>query len=154
MVFAFYDCPKSSTNKIIRLMQRIYMMLLVAMLGFTTTTYAAAAAAAKMASSHEETQAEMAANEAKDNWDNMSRKEKRIERKRIKNEIKQAIKEHKAQGAATDTLLLVIIAILLPPLAMALYDGLTNRFWLSLLLTLLFYLPGLIYTLVIILGGK
>ena len=51
-----------------------------------------------------------------------------------------------------DLLLLVIIAILLPPLAMALYDGITSRFWISLLLTLLFYLPGLIYTLVIILG--
>ncbi|MCO6479571.1 MAG: YqaE/Pmp3 family membrane protein, partial [Phaeodactylibacter sp.] len=42
--------------------------------------------------------------------------------------------------------------ILLPPLAMGLYDGITNRFWISLLLTLLFYVPGLVYTLIIILG--
>ncbi|MEM1119998.1 MAG: YqaE/Pmp3 family membrane protein [Bacteroidota bacterium] len=51
-------------------------------------------------------------------------------------------------------MLLVILAILIPPLAMGLYDGITNRFWISLLLTLLFYVPGLIYTLVVILGGK
>ncbi|MBX9852254.1 MAG: YqaE/Pmp3 family membrane protein [Cytophagaceae bacterium] len=42
---------------------------------------------------------------------------------------------------------LVIIAILLPPLAVALVDGLTGPFWLSIVLTLLFYLPGLIYAL-------
>ncbi len=46
-----------------------------------------------------------------------------------------------------DTLLLVIIAILLPPLAVLLVDGLTAPFWLDLLLTLLFYFPGLIYAL-------
>ena len=44
-------------------------------------------------------------------------------------------------------LLLVVVAIFLPPLAMALHDGLSNRFWISLLLTIIFYLPGLIYTL-------
>ena len=47
-------------------------------------------------------------------------------------------------------LLLVIIAILLPPLAVALVDGLSGRFWICLLLTLLFYLPGLIYALFVL----
>jgi uncharacterized membrane protein YqaE (UPF0057 family) len=52
-----------------------------------------------------------------------------------------------------NTLLLVIIAILLPPLAVGLHDrGLSTRFWISLLLTLLFYIPGLIYALIVILG--
>jgi uncharacterized membrane protein YqaE (UPF0057 family) len=50
--------------------------------------------------------------------------------------------------------LLVILAILIPPLAMALYDGISNRFWISLLLTLLFFVPGMIYTLVVILGDN
>jgi uncharacterized membrane protein YqaE (UPF0057 family) len=51
------------------------------------------------------------------------------------------------------TLLLVIIAILLPPLAVGLHDrGLSTRFWIDLLLTLLFYIPGLIYALIVILG--
>ena len=79
----------------------------------------------------------------------LSKKEKRAMRKEVKSKIKSAIKEMKSD---TDLLLLVIIAILLPPLAMALYDGISNRFWISLLLTLLFYLPGLIYTLYIILS--
>lgn len=54
-------------------------------------------------------------------------------------------------AASTNTLLLVIIAILLPPLAMFLHDGLSQRFWISLILTLILYLPGLIYVLLQIL---
>ena len=79
------------------------------------------------------------------------RKKKRQQRKQFKKQLKEKLKELR-RASDTDLLLLVIIAILLPPLAMALYDGITSRFWISLLLTLLFYLPGLIYTLVIILG--
>ncbi len=86
-------------------------------------------------------------------WKDMSRKEKRAHKKAVKKQLKSAIKEAK-QANDTNLLLLVIIAILLPPLAMGIYDGLSNRFWLSLLLTILFYLPGLIYTLVVILGEK
>lgn len=83
------------------------------------------------------------------------RKERRMQRKAVRKQIKEAIKEWRREKASDNTLLLVIVAILLPPLAMLIYEGgLTSRFWLSLLLTLLFYLPGLIYTLVIILGGR
>ena len=54
---------------------------------------------------------------------------------------------------STNTLLLVILAILLPPLAVALHEnGINGKFWLDLLLTLLFYLPGLIYALIVVLG--
>ncbi len=96
---------------------------------------------------------------AAEDYENMTRQEKREIRHNlrqdIKAQLKQVRKDQKAGKASDISIgLLVIIAILLPPLAMALYDGITNRFWLSLLLTLLFYLPGLIYTLVIILGGK
>jgi uncharacterized membrane protein YqaE (UPF0057 family) len=80
---------------------------------------------------------------------------RREQRKEVKQELRQAIRDWKKEGASdTDTLLLVILAILIPPLAMALYDGITNRFWISLLLTLLFFIPGMIYTLIVILGGK
>lgn len=48
-------------------------------------------------------------------------------------------------------LLIIIITILLPPLGVALVFGLSTEFWISLILTLLFYIPGLIYSLVIIL---
>ncbi|MFN6380213.1 MAG: YqaE/Pmp3 family membrane protein [Flavobacteriales bacterium] len=55
-----------------------------------------------------------------------------------------------------DTVLLVILAILLPPLAMYLYEGetWTSRCTLNLILTLLCGLPGVIHALVVILGGK
>lgn len=52
----------------------------------------------------------------------------------------------------TSTLLLVIIAFLLPPLAVFLHQGEINEnFWINLLLTLLFYIPGLIHALILIL---
>ena len=89
-----------------------------------------------------------------EDWSEMNRKEKKDFKKSIKKQLKDAFKEAKGSASDAETLLLVIVAILLPPLAMALYDGISNRFWISLLLTLLFYVPGLIYTLVIILGGK
>ncbi|MFL5731419.1 MAG: YqaE/Pmp3 family membrane protein [Cytophagaceae bacterium] len=44
-------------------------------------------------------------------------------------------------------MLLVILAILIPPVAVLLVDGLKGPFWLDILLTLLFYVPGLIYAL-------
>jgi uncharacterized membrane protein YqaE (UPF0057 family) len=51
--------------------------------------------------------------------------------------------------------LLVILAILLPPLAVYLHQGEVNtKFWISLLLTLLFWLPGVIYALIVILGDS
>jgi uncharacterized membrane protein YqaE (UPF0057 family) len=84
----------------------------------------------------------------------LSRKEKKEMRKEVKTKVKTAIKAAKSMKSDADLLLLVIIAILLPPLAMALYDGITNRFWISLLLTLLFFLPGVIYTLYVILSEK
>ncbi len=85
----------------------------------------------------------------------MTRKEKREMRKGLKQKIREAVRNAKEQGASDDLVLLIILAILLPPLAMFVYeDGATNRFWISLLLTLLFYLPGLIYTLVVILGER
>jgi uncharacterized membrane protein YqaE (UPF0057 family) len=91
---------------------------------------------------------------ATDEFNSLSRKEKRTRVKEVKKEIK-AFKMAKKAGkeADTDTLLLVILAILLPPLAVYLYEGeINNRFWISLILTLLGYLPGIIYALVLILG--
>jgi len=86
---------------------------------------------------------------AKKEWKSLSKDE----RKSRKTEIKQAIKQAKESASDTNMLLLVILAILLPPLAMFLYEGsATNRFWISLILTILGFLPGLIYTLVVILG--
>ena len=84
----------------------------------------------------------------------LSRKEKRDRIKDVKKEIKQ-YKADKKSGAepSTNTLLLVILALLLPPLAVYLHEGqANNRFWLSLILTLLFFIPGVIYALIVVLG--
>lgn len=48
-------------------------------------------------------------------------------------------------------LLLVIIAILLPPLAVGLKAGFGGAFILNLILWLLFYIPGLIHALIVVL---
>ena len=82
---------------------------------------------------------------------NLSKKERKMRVKAAKAELKSA-KSNNAEPV-TNTLLLVIIAILLPPLAVYLHQGeINSKFWISLLLTLLFYIPGLIYALVVILG--
>ena len=91
---------------------------------------------------------------AMDEFNSLSRKEKRTRVKEVKKEIKAYKAAQKAgKETDTDTLLLVILAILLPPLAVYLYEGeINNRFWISLILTLLGWLPGVIYALVVILG--
>lgn len=56
-------------------------------------------------------------------------------------------------GASYDTVLLIILAFLIPPLAVYLHQGSWNgTCWLNLLLTLLFWLPGFIHALIVILG--
>lgn len=81
------------------------------------------------------------------------------ERKEKMKEVKQAVKDFKKSKrnggeADTNTLLLVILAILLPPLAVYLHEGEINtKFWISLLLTILFWIPGVIYALIVILGN-
>jgi uncharacterized membrane protein YqaE (UPF0057 family) len=84
----------------------------------------------------------------------LSGKERRV---RLK-EAKKAIKEYRAQKRAgkapvTGTFLQVLFAILIPPLGVYLHEGEINkRFWIDLLLTLLFFLPGMIYALIVVLS--
>jgi len=86
---------------------------------------------------------------------NLSHHEKRMRLKEVNKQVRDFKKQKKDKDdAGVSTLLLVIIAILLPPLAVALHEGgINSRFWIDLLLTLLFYLPGLVYALIIILGN-
>ncbi|HQW23460.1 MAG TPA: YqaE/Pmp3 family membrane protein [Bacteroidia bacterium] len=46
---------------------------------------------------------------------------------------------------------MILFAILLPPLAVGLKFGIGTEFWISVLLTLLFWIPGVIYALILIL---
>jgi uncharacterized membrane protein YqaE (UPF0057 family) len=92
---------------------------------------------------------------ALEEFNSLSRKERKARLKDAKKEYK-AYKKEKRNGnePSTNTLLLVILAILLPPLAVYLHQGeINSKFWISLLLTLLFWLPGVIYALIVILGN-
>jgi len=83
----------------------------------------------------------------------------RHERKERIKEVKKAVKQFKTDKKAgaepsTSTLLQVIFAILLPPLGVYLHEGvINNKFWLDLILTLLFFIPGVIYALIVVLGS-
>lgn len=72
----------------------------------------------------------------------------KTERKALKKDLRQTI----GSGLQADTnqVLLIILAILIPPLAVGLKEGINNRFWISLLLTLLFFIPGVIYALLVV----
>ena len=134
--------------KICRLLTYTLLLLL-----FTMPTYAVNSTVKPV----EKTVNEAPVHPIEKEWEELSRKEKRAKKKELRKGLKSALKdanEAKKAGGDTDNLLLIIIAILIPPLAMALYDGITERFWISLLLTLLLYVPGLVYTLYIILSGK
>ena len=87
-------------------------------------------------------------------FNSLSKKEKRAKIKEVKKEMKEFKAEKKAgKEPSTNTLLLVILAILLPPLAVYLHEGvINNKFWISLILTLLFWIPGVIYALIVVLG--
>ena len=84
---------------------------------------------------------------------------KKEARKTLKEAIRNSRKVGKNQSHPEspmddDTLMIsMILAIILPPLGVAVWENdITSHFWIALLLTLLFYLPGLIYALYIILS--
>ena len=54
-------------------------------------------------------------------------------------------------ASTTTNIVAIIAAIFIPPLGVFLHEGLSSRFWICLVLTLLFFVPGLIYALYVIL---
>ena len=73
--------------------------------------------------------------------------------KKLTKEEKKQLKQIVKKETKTDdhTILLIILAIILPPLAVALFEGIgkgiKTPFWLDVLLTLLGWLPGVVYAL-------
>lgn len=83
----------------------------------------------------------------------LSKKEKRERFKLVKKTVREYKANKKSAQPSTDTLLLVVLSILLPPLAVYLHEGTINgKFWLDLILTLLVWLPGVIYALIVVLS--
>lgn len=64
---------------------------------------------------------------------------------------KLAMKKH--HQITAEPIVEVLLAIFLPPIGVLIHDdGITSHFWVSLLLTLLFWLPGAIYALLYVTG--
>lgn len=85
------------------------------------------------------------------------KKELKKEKKRASKEIKKAVKEEikeikkmQDRNESDNYVLMMILAVLIPPLAVGLTYGIVDKFWISLLLTLLFWLPGAIYSLIVV----
>ncbi len=92
-------------------------------------------------------------NDAVNEFKSLSKQDKKQRLKDAKKALKEYKHSAKHADSNTSTALLVILAILLPPVAVLVHEGeLNNKFWIDLLLTLLFYLPGLIYALIVVLG--
>ncbi len=95
-----------------------------------------------------------AVNDAVAEFKSLSKHDKKLRIADAKKQMRE-FKKDKREGKSTpstDQLLLVILAILLPPLAVYLHEGTINgKFWLDLILTLIFWIPGVIYALIVIL---
>ena len=83
---------------------------------------------------------------------NLSRKEQKLRVKEAKKQVKIFQKEKKTNKSANvEMWLLIVLAILLPPLAVYLHQGEINgKFWLSILFWFLFIIPGVIYALLVV----
>lgn len=82
----------------------------------------------------------------------LSKQEKKQRIKNVKKELKVLKKEKKSNKSANvEMWVLIVLAILLPPLAVYLHQGEINgRFWLSILLWFCFIIPGVIYALLVV----
>lgn len=65
-------------------------------------------------------------------------------------QVKQAAKRFFHPQEDVPFWLLIVLCILLPPLAVFLKFGIGTEFWISLILTLIFWLPGVIYALIVV----
>ncbi|SEQ25650.1 YqaE/Pmp3 family membrane protein [Neolewinella agarilytica] len=55
-------------------------------------------------------------------------------------------------ATSTASLLHIILAVLLPPLGVALAKGIGREFWICVVLTILGGVPGMVYALIVILA--
>lgn len=78
------------------------------------------------------------------------KKESKQVKKQLNKELKKNIKALKQQDADADYVVMMILAIVIPPLGVGLTYGITGEFWLSLLLTIIFWLPGAIYSAIVV----
>ena len=130
------------------------LLILVCISMFVGSVTAAAVPANTVANPLTEEKAIPSVKEMLNSFKSLSRSEKKARFKEVKKELK-SYKKLKKEGKEplADRTLIIILAILIPPLGVYLYEGeINSKFWISLLLTLLFWLPGAIYSLLVVLG--
>lgn len=117
---------------------------------FAATLYTAPIHESTHRLSNEPSQAEVL--DAIRSWKLLSGKEKREKMRTVRHAMRAYIAPAtSAHPRAIKEPLLIIIAILLPPLAIYLLEGEIRKcFWISIVLTLLFWIPGVLYAIVII----
>lgn len=80
----------------------------------------------------------------------------KAEKKERVSKVKITIQQYKAnlkngERIDDDKLLAIIFAILIPPIGVVLYENkVTTKFWISLLLSFIFWIPGVIYSLLVV----
>lgn len=88
-----------------------------------------------------------------DEFRSLSKKERKTRIKNAKKEIRKYRAERKSGNTDIEPWVLIVLAILLPPLAVYLYEDEINwKFWVSILLTILFWIPGVIFAFLVIFG--
>ena len=129
------------------------LLFLFAAVSFVSPALAASASEPVAPASGPGKPGKAAVDSALSEFRSLSRKERRS---RIK-ESRKWLREYRADVKSgktkkeTDQVLLIILCILLPPLAVYLKeDEINSKFWISILLTLLFWLPGVIYALLVV----
>ena len=137
-------------------MKKIFICMLLVAIGFSTVSVSSFASNILPQKTQSGEPDPAAVNAAIAEYKNLTKKERKERIKEIKKQLKTFKKEKKAGRASNvDTVVLVILAILLPPLAVYLHQGeINSKFWIALLLTLLFWLPGVIYALIVVLGDE
>jgi uncharacterized membrane protein YqaE (UPF0057 family) len=145
-------------------MRKLFLFLLATLLIAPSFNYSSAAVIVPVTTSSEPNPEAVKAAIAE--FKSLSRKEKKAKLKELKKELFAQLKAKK-EGKETDTntILLVILAILLPPLAVYLHQGEINiKFWITLILWLLAFvafiwvawlplLASIIYALFVVLGN-
>jgi uncharacterized membrane protein YqaE (UPF0057 family) len=101
------------------------------------------------------TKTEAQIKEAVNEFNSLSKKDKKERVSKVKTAIQQYKSNLKNDENIDDKKLLAIIfAILIPPVGVVLYENkVTTKFWISLLLSLIFWLPGMIYSLLVVTGN-
>jgi uncharacterized membrane protein YqaE (UPF0057 family) len=93
--------------------------------------------------------------DAVNEFNQLSKSEKKERFSSVKTEISK-YKSNLRNGENIDDnkLLAIIFAILIPPVGVVLYENkVTTKFWISLLLTFIFWLPGMVYSLLVVTGN-